>query len=267
MMKLKNKVAIVTGSGRGIGKSIAAALAKEGAKVVLCSRSEAELKETAKEIGASYCVADVAKISDVKKLISTTLKKFKQIDILVTAAGVYGPKGLFHNQNLEEWKNAFEINILGTINVIHEAIPHMKKGVVVALAGAGVPMPFPRFTSYSTSKAAIVQFISTISKEYSNIRFNAIAPGAVATKLIDEVVQAGPEVVGKEFYDKNVAWKQGKGSVSPEVAAEFIVRLCSDDCKISGKYLSAVWDKNLTDVPEDIYTLRRIDGVKYVKKD
>ncbi len=265
-MKLKNKVAIVTGSGRGIGRAIAEALAKEGAKVMLCSRSEKELKQAAKELGAEYCVADVSKIKDIKNIISKTIKKFNKIDILVTAAGVYGPKGLFHTQDVDEWKSAFEINVLGTINCIHEAIPHMKNGVVVALAGAGVPAPFPRFTSYSSSKAAIVQFISSISKEYDNIRFNAIAPGAVATRLIDEVIKAGPGIVGKEFYDKNMMFKKGVGSVSPEVAAQFVVKLCSDDCKLTGKYLSAVWDKDLYTKDPDLYTLRRIDGQKYIKK-
>ena len=270
-MKLKNKIAIVTGSSRGIGKEVAAELVREGARVMLCARSEAELKKAAADIGGSvaYCTVDVSDDTSVKKLVDTTLKKYGKIDILVTCAGIYGPMGEFHTQDIDAWNEAIDINLLGTVRAIHAVIPHMKKngGSIVALAGAGVPKPFPYFSAYSTSKAGIVQLITGLAQEYTTIRFNAIAPGAVATKLIDEVIPAGPEKVGKEFYEQNKKWKKGEGgAVSPSIAAQFIVRLCENTCTLTGKYLSAVWDTNLEGVSPELYTLQRIDGRNFVKK-
>ncbi len=273
-MLLKNKVAVVTGGGRGIGKAIAHELAREGAKVVIASRSEKELREAVKEIQKiskhiAYCVTDVAKDTNIKHLMKKTIDTFNAIDILVTAAGIYGPMGDTESIDLKKWNETININLLGLVRCAHEAIPYMKNkgGVIIALAGAGVPTSQPYISAYSTSKAAVVQFITNLAAEYKNIRCNTIAPGAVATKLTEEVIKAGPKKVGKEFYEKNLAWKRGEGgAVSPYVVAKYIVKLCADDCNVTGKYLSAVWDKDLSELSDDIYTLRRIDGVKYKKK-
>jgi NAD(P)-dependent dehydrogenase (short-subunit alcohol dehydrogenase family) len=142
----------------------------------------------------------------------------------------------------------------------------MQQGSVITLAGAGVPKAFPNFSAYSTSKIAIIQLITNLAEEYPNIRFNAIAPGPVNTQFTDEVLRAGPEVVGQEFYDKNIAWQKGEqGAVSPGIAAEFMVRLVSGEINCTGKYLSAVWDKEF-DTNPDMYTLKRIDGRNFGKK-
>jgi len=261
---LQGKTAVVTGAGRGIGKAVAKALAAAGAQVMLAARTESELKETQSEIpGSKYVVTDVSQPEQVKKLIQETKEIFKKIDILVTCAGVYGPKGLFHEQNLQEWKQAQDINLLGTANCIHEALPEVES--IVCVAGAGVPNPLPRVSSYSVSKAAIVQLVTTLAAEYPKVKINAIAPGPVATKLMQEVLDAGPEVVGKEFHEKNSLWMEGKDRVvPPEVAADFIVKLCQER-PCTGKYLSAVWDKELQ-VPDEMFTLKRIDGKNFDKK-
>jgi len=252
-MVLKDKTALITGGSRGIGKAVATAFLREGARVMLASRSVEELKGAQAEFEKTYgkgrvltFLADVSKEADVKKLVSETAKAFGKIDILVNAAGIYGPIGPSEQVDFEKWKNTFEVNVFGTFKVLQEVLPYMmkaKKGKVVNFSGGG-DGPFPRFSAYNSSKVAVVRLSETLAAEMRGyaIDINAIAPGPVNTAFLDEALAAGEAAVGKERYQALLKQK-ADGGVPPEKTAELCVFLASAASDgLSGKFLSVVWD-------------------------
>jgi len=274
-MELRDKVSIITGGGSGIGKAIATAFAKEGSHLVLASRTASELEATKREIGnlsaarVEIFPADISQPKQVKGLVDFTLKKFATIDVLVNCAGIYGPIGLATDIDSEKWLQAIHINLYGTFLCIKAALPTMienGKGKIINLSGGGATSPFPRFSAYAASKAAVVGLTGTLAEEVKeyNIDINAIAPGAVNTRLLEQVLQAG-EAAGKDFLAKSIKQKK-EGGTSPEMTAELAVFLASSQSDgLTGRLISAVWD-NWREFPQhlseimssDIYTLRRI---------
>lgn len=270
----KGKKVIITGGGRGIGKAIAGAFAREGADVLLVSRSSSELGEAQKELekyGAlvEILAADVSKPEGVEKISGILVKRFGTVDVLVNAAGIYGPIGRIEETAVDKWVETFSVNIFGTMMVCRTVIPFMKRrgrGSIINFVGGG-DGGFPRFTAYASSKGAVARFTESLAEEVKEdgITVNAIAPGAVNTSLLQEVLSAGPERAGREFYEKSLKQKDG-GGVSPERAAALALFLASDKAMgVTGRILSAVWD-NWKEIPKhldeiiksDIYTLRRI---------
>jgi len=274
-MILNNKVAIITGASMGIGKAIASAFAGEGAHLVICSRTEEELANTAKELHDSFAVrvepviTDVSNPEQVKRLVDFTLDKFGTIDILVNNAGVYGPIGPVIDSDSEEWIECININLCGTFLTVQAVLPTMinkGSGKIVLLSGGGAVSPFPRFTAYGASKAGVVRFTETVSEEVKghHIDINAIAPGPVNTRLLDQALAAG-DAVGEEFKIKSIRQKQ-EGGVPPENIAELVVFLSSHQSDgLSGRLISLLWD-NWQEIPEhlkdimssDVFTMRRI---------
>jgi len=273
---LTNKVAIITGSGRGIGKCIAKEFVKQGAKVVISARSRSELDETAKEIGenAFPVICDVSSEEQVKNLVSKTIEKFGRIDILMTCAGIYGPIGKLEENNSNDWVNTFKINLFGTMFCAKAVIPHMKNqknGKIIFMSGAGAPKPFPHFSAYSASKTAIVNLAETLSEELKDscIDVNAVAPGLVFTRLQDSLFDAG-EKAGQAFLEKMKREKE-KGGVPPEKAAELAIFLASEESNgITGRLISAVHDNYKEWNAENIknsesFVIRRIDNFFFKK--
>jgi NAD(P)-dependent dehydrogenase (short-subunit alcohol dehydrogenase family) len=276
-MKLDGKVAIVTGGGRGIGEAIALILAREGARLVIASRTGTELDGVAAQIRDSggqieAMPADVSKEGDVNQLVEKTLDTFGQIDILVNAAGVYGPIGPLWEVDAEKWTQAIQINLGGTFLCCHAVLPHMierRQGKIVNFSGGGATSPLPRFTAYGVSKTAIVRLTETMAdevKEY-DIQINAIAPGAVDTSIQDRVFEAG-EQAGPLLDQMRRMRETGEGGVPRELAAELVLFLASGGAgNLTGKLIAAPhdgwqgWDaeriKELMEAPW--FTLRRMD--------
>ena len=138
----------------------------------------------------------------LKNLIDTAIANLGRIDIVVNNAGVYGPKGLIEDVDSEEWISAININLFSVFFMCKWILPHMKKnnsGKIINLSGGGATAPLPRISAYAASKAAVVRLTETLAeecKEYS-IEINAIAPGALNTRLLEEVLESGPDKVGK----------------------------------------------------------------------
>jgi 3-oxoacyl-[acyl-carrier protein] reductase len=189
--------------------------------------------------------------------------------VLVLNAGVYGPMGATESVPLDEWRRALDINLYGVLLPCRAVIPHFKKagrGKIIVLSGGGATNPLPNISAYAASKAAVVRLMETLAEELKPFRVdvNAIAPGALATRLVDEVLAAGPEKVGAAFYEKNKQWKS-KGATPLELGANLAVYLASAQSDgITGKLISAQWDpweklhEFKGDLNNDIYTLRRI---------
>jgi NAD(P)-dependent dehydrogenase (short-subunit alcohol dehydrogenase family) len=285
--KLAGRRALVTGSSRGLGLAIARAFVEEGASVMLCARSGGPLEAARRELSAlaasvaagapagderlvAAMTADVSSPDEVRRLVEGTTRTLGGIDILVCNAGIYGPMGAFDEVDWSEWVAAVAINLNGVALVCREVLPQMKErrsGKIVVLSGGGATKPMPNVSAYAASKAAVVRLAETIAEEVREfgIDVNSIAPGALNTRLLDEVLAAGPEKVGEAFYAQSLRQKADGGS-SLERGASLCVFLASAQGDgITGKLISAVWDpwagfgEHRDELKgTDIYTLRRI---------
>jgi len=277
-VKLAGRNAIITGANRGFGFEIAKKFVAEGASVVICGRDadqveravEALQKLTHSKQTVLGLPLDVSVEENVKQMINTAIDKLERIDIVVNNAGVYGPKGLIEDVDSNEWTSAIHINLFSVFFMCKWILPHMKKnnaGKIINLSGGGATAPLPRISAYATSKAAVVRLTETLAEECREyaIDINAVAPGALNTRLLDEVLESGPNVVGKAFYEKALKQK-ANGGTPLELGAELCVYLASPATDgITGKLISAPWDpwRNLAQYRDDlrnsdIYTLRRI---------
>lgn len=277
-MKLSQRNALITGGSQGLGLAIAEAFVREGANVVICARDENTLNAArdglqtlaapGQKILAKPC--DVSSEAEVEALVSYAIAELGSLHALVNNAGVYGPMGPTETVPLAEWKRAIEINLYGVLLPCRAVIPHFRKngsGKIVILSGGGATNPLPNISSYAASKAAVVRLMETFAEELrsAHVDVNAIAPGALATRLVDEVLAAGPEKVGAAFYEKNKKWKT-EGATPLSLGANLAVYLaCSESDGITGKLISAQWDPwaQLHEHREelaksDIYCLRRI---------
>lgn len=276
--ELAGRTALITGGSRGLGLEIARAYLDAGvAGIVLCGREEvaleralAELSERAspgqKILGAP---ADVSRPDDVQRLVELALGGLGEITILVSNAGVYGPKGTIDEVDWPEWARAVEINLLGSVLPARALAAHFTErgyGKVVQLSGGGATGPLPGLSAYAASKAAVVRFAETLAEELREHRVdvNSIAPGALNTRMLDEVLSAGAKRVGEDFHRRALE-QQRSGGVPLRRGAELAVFLGSAASDgITGKLLSAVWDPwaelpgRLQYLESDIYTLRRI---------
>ena len=192
-MKLKGKVAIVTGGSRGIGKGIALELAKAGCCLVINYRSNDEAAEKTmqeiKEIGA-YAIKIKGDVSDYefsKEMIKTTLVKLGKVDILINNAGI-SKVGLFMDATTQEWDDVLNANLKGTINCSHNVVKEMikqKSGSIINISSMWGEVGASCEVIYSASKGAINAFTKALAKELapSNIRVNAIAPGVIDTEM------------------------------------------------------------------------------------
>jgi NAD(P)-dependent dehydrogenase (short-subunit alcohol dehydrogenase family) len=275
---LEGRAALITGASRGLGLAIAKAYVEAGADVFLCARDFKLLEQAKADVVLSagkgqrieIQTADVSNQSEVREFVARAFQLLPHLNILVNNAGVYGPKGLIETVDWDEWVRAIEINLLGSILMCRAVLPYFKAhqyGKVVQLSGGGATAPLPRLSAYAASKAAVVRFAETLAEEVRNdhIDVNAVAPGALNTRLLDEVLAAGPETVGQDFYERAVKQK-AQGGVPLERGAQLAVFLASAASDgLTGKLLSAVWDpwEQLTEhIQElqktDVYTLRRI---------
>lgn len=268
-MKLAGRTAIVTGASQGLGLEIARAYVREGANVVACARDPERIAAVGKELGVLALAADVSNEADVREVVSRAVLEFGRIHILVNNAGIYGPKGTIEEIDWEEWKRAIEINLYGSVLFCRAVLPHMRAhryGKIVQLSGGGATKPMPRISAYASSKAAVVRFAETLAEETRGhgIDVNALAPGALNTRMLVEVLEAGPEKVGAEVYERALRQRSEGGAPLERGAALAVYLASAASDGITGKLLSAVWDPwesldaHRGELADDVYTLRRI---------
>jgi NAD(P)-dependent dehydrogenase (short-subunit alcohol dehydrogenase family) len=274
---LEGRAAVITGANQGLGKAIARAYAEAGASLFLCARDGRLLEKARDEIAGAagpnqrvLCEpADVSIPDDVARVAGNALAQLGQVHILVNNAGVYGPMGPIEEVDWDEWAKAIAINLHGSVLMCRALLPHFKArgyGKIVQLSGGGATNPLPRISAYAASKAAIVRFAETLAEEVRDHRIdvNSIAPGALNTRLLDQVLEAGPDRVGRGFYDRMVKLQQTGGAPLETGAALAVYLASAASDGVTGKLLSALWDpwETLADHAEDlrgdVYTLRRI---------
>jgi NAD(P)-dependent dehydrogenase (short-subunit alcohol dehydrogenase family) len=273
---LTGRAALITGASQGLGLAVARAYVEQGADIFICARDPVALDEARKQLAgissSARVVANTVDVSNpdaVKSLVDAAVSAFPNLSILVNNAGIYGPKGPIEENDWGEWARAIEINLFGSVLAARAVIPQLRAvggGKIIQISGGGATSPLAGLSSYAASKAAVVRFAETLALELreDNIDVNSIAPGALNTRMLDEVLAAGPEKVGAAFYERAQA-QQRSGGTPPEKGAELAVWLASAASDgITGKLISAVWDPwvdlqaHRADLDSDVYTLRRI---------
>jgi len=235
MFDLKNKVAVVTGARRGMGRTHALTLAKAGAKVVVsdisledCQKVVDEIKKSGGEAMAIKC--DISKKSEVDKMIADTVKKFGKIDILVNNAGIAQFKP-FLEITEEEWDKTIDVNLKGYFLCSQAAAREMakqKSGVIINIASIAmgqVGVGFLNLAHYCASKGGIVGLTEELALELAphNIRINAIAPGVIETPMVD------PLKSSKEVMDATLARVPMRRMGQPQDISNAVLFLASDE--------------------------------------
>lgn len=240
MKNLENKVIIVTGSSRGIGREIAIQLANNGATVIVnYSSSKSEAEQTVNTIidegGKALAVkADVSDKTEVTQLFDKAINAYGKVDVLINNAGVMISKAIKNNTE-DDFSNQFNVNVKGVFNTLQEAFHKLSdNGNIINISSSTVKLMFPTYALYSASKAAVEQMTRVFSKEVGRgISVNALAPGPTETELF---------LNGKsqEFIDKLSSMNAFNRLAKPIDIAKVAVFLASDDSKwISGQVVGA----------------------------
>ena len=241
-MKLAGKAAIVTGGGRGIGKAIALALAREGADVVVAAEALPPLKKVAAEIEAMgrqslAVLMDLLDPTQPQKMVEAALKKFGKIDILVNNSGTEGPIRNVAEMDLQGWNDLLAVNLTGAMlcaqYVLEKSMIPRKSGVIINLSSAAGRKGLPMRSAYSSSKFGIIGLTQSLAAELGKygIRVNAIAPGSVEGERIERVFRVAAKNLGTT-YEQVVANSNARSAlgrmVRPEEVAAVAVFLASE---------------------------------------
>jgi 3-oxoacyl-[acyl-carrier protein] reductase len=190
---LKDRVAIVAASSKGLGKAVALGLAAEGAKLALCARGEEELRRTASEIRAEVIaeVVDVTVETQVIGFVQAVLEKFGRIDICVTNAG--GPPAKkFDDTSIEDWRSAVDLNFMSTVYFARAVLPQMKEqrwGRLIAISSVAVLQPVDCLILSNAARSAVRGLVKSLSNEYAphNVLVNNVCPGYTATERLQKL--------------------------------------------------------------------------------
>ncbi len=274
MMSITNQKILLTGASQGIGRALAFFLAQEGAELAMVARNEAALGLVAREIedrgGRAWAIpADLARPEVAVLVASQALKFMGQVDCLINVAGIQAPIGVFMDNDPREWEHTVQVNLLGPVRLLHAVLPDMvarRRGKIINFSGGGATAPRPNFSAYAASKAALVRFTETVAWELQphNIQVNAVAPGAVNTQMLDEVLAAG-EKAGRDYRQALERAKSG-GTPVAWVCQLVLFLIAAASGGLTGKLISAPHDpwqgwagkaEELNATP--LYTLRRLD--------
>ena len=254
-----------------IGRKRAASL-QPGQLRYACDLDPARANELAKCYPGAAALTDYhAALADPASVAAlfARVAQVGPLHAVVNNAGIYGPIGPSEEVSLADWTQAWQVNVTGTLLVCQHAVRAMKPrraGKIINISGGGATNPMPRFAAYAATKAAVVRLTETLAEEYraDHIDVNAVAPGALRTRLTAQVLAAGPEKAGADFFARNKKWAD-EGAVDPKLGAALCVYLASAESDgITGKLISAQWDpwkdpaKFRALATGDVYTLRRI---------
>jgi 2-keto-3-deoxy-L-fuconate dehydrogenase len=235
---LKEKTAIVTGGGSGIGKAIAHMFARHGANVILFDVSEANLQALQKEWQAENIfpethVCNVSLQADVDQQVKQIVSSHSRIDILVNSAGI-AHVGNLESTTESDFNKLFEVNVKGVYHCMRAVVPVMKqqkKGVILNIASVAAFVGISDRFAYSMTKGAVVSMTLSVAKDYVNegIRCNSISPGRVHTPFVDGFLKANYPGREKEMFEKLSKTQPIGRMAQPEEIAHLALYLCSDE--------------------------------------
>ena len=240
-MELENKIAVITGAGRGIGRAIALAYAREGANLVLAARSQEALEETrtmVEELGRKALVVptDIRSEDSVHNLAVKALQHFSRVDILVNNSGIAGPTTPLWDIKLPDWEDTFAVNVTGAFLCSRAFLPGMiqqRSGSIIFISSMTGKRPLYGRTPYAGSKMALVGIARTLAWEVGEygLRVNVISPGPVEGERIKRVVrnQAAAQGISEEEALRQFTSSSPLGRlVPPDDIAEAAIFLASD---------------------------------------
>ena len=238
---IKDKVAIIAASSKGLGKAVAFGLAEEGVKLTIFSRGKEALIKTAEEIKSETkaevlaIIGDVSKPDDVKEIVSQTVNKYGNVHILVNNAGG-PPLGNFLNFSLEDWQKALKLNLLSTVYLTREVIPYMqnqKWGRIINITSVAVKQPIEGLILSNTSRAGVIGFAKSIANEFArdNILVNNVCPGRILTERIVHLAEERAKMGKVSTDDIMNSWEKDIpiGRIgNPKELADLVVFLSSE---------------------------------------
>ncbi|MGD2085405.1 MAG: SDR family oxidoreductase [Candidatus Aminicenantes bacterium] len=260
-LNINGKVAVVTASSKGLGRAVAEALAKEGVKLAICSRDKERIEKAADTIRAAYKVdvlADVCDVTDRNSIDSFQRKvihHFKTCHILYANAGG-PPPGKAEDFSGEDFKKAVDLNLMSTINLVYAFLPFMKNqkwGRILASASITVKQPLPTLALSNVSRAGVVAFIKTLSKEVApfNVTANTLAPGYIMTERVQELLENQAQNQGISFHDaleklrntiptKTIGKPEDFGALCAFLASEYAAYITGETFLMDGGMYSGV---------------------------
>lgn len=242
---MKDRVVLITGAGKGIGKSAAQLFAQDGARVVLAARSASEIENVAEEIKgvggeALAVVADISRPGEVALLIEETLREYGQLDTLINNAAIAGLEGRTQvdlvDMTLEDWDAVFDVNVRGTMVMCRAAIPHLVKvgegASIINVSSAIARSGMAQRTHYAASKAALLGFTRALAHELgpAGVRVNCILPGVTATELVTKLTERLARAEGVQQDEVAARFAAGspmKRMASSQEVAQLMVFLAS----------------------------------------
>jgi 3-oxoacyl-[acyl-carrier protein] reductase len=272
------KLALITGAPRGLGEFLVHRFWDAGFNLCLVARSEEGLEIISRALPVKkgqqiLClVCDLANPELVAALAAKVMGCLPRLDVLVNNAAIHGPMGPLWENDFSMWQQVIQVDLLAPVALCRAFVPWMKEtggGSIINLSGGGATGPRANFSAYATAKAGLVRFSETLAEETRplGIRVNCIAPGAMKTAMLGEVLEKGAGLAGeREFAIASKVFAEGGASM--DRVADLVLFLANDASKgITGKLISAVWDdwehwpEHLDELSSsDVYTLRRITG-------
>jgi 3-oxoacyl-[acyl-carrier protein] reductase len=276
------QVVLITGMSRGLGERLATEFWRTGVDLFGTARDLQALEAVARRLAAApvrmgqriaVVSADLGEAAAPEFVVRQCWDQLGGLDVLISNAAVQGPIGQFWEQDPARLENALAVDLIAPLRLAHAAVPFMLRGgkrgrSILFLSGGGATGPRPRFGVYAAAKAGLVRFAETLAMELSDfaISVNCIAPGAMATDMLAEVVAAGVDLAGAgEIAAVGRVKEAGEGAMAR--AAELAVFLSTAGLGITGKLIAAQWDRwedwplHLEELnSSDVYTLRRITG-------
>jgi 3-oxoacyl-[acyl-carrier protein] reductase len=274
----KERFCLITGASRGLGRYLAERFWDWNWSLVLLARSQPALVELIGSLGARQgqskhmIVADLTHEDQIGQLDHVLRSLVPRLDVVINNAGIQGSIGPAWENDWDEWMDTLRTNLLAPVSISRLIAPWMIAnggGSIINLSGGGATGPRANFSAYATAKAGLVRFSETLAEELKphNIRVNCIAPGAMRTSMLQDIVDKGEAAVGDREY--SLARRvMTEGGAPMDVVAELCNFLATDAARgITGKLISAVWDdwrnwpEHIDDLSaSDVYTLRRIVG-------